>query len=136
MPHYEGEKEEKNIKGCTKIDPKHQRLSPGLLVLLCKHKVCYGFEILRSKESTTTVFNLLLTLFETPHALLYTSALRACLRCAAGGHFVSAGGSLRSPGVTLVNYKGDNISKYVCPTVLIDITRKITKFVNLKIFDA
>ena len=65
-----------------------------------------------------------------------TSALRACLRCAAGGHFVSAGGSLRSPGVTLVNYKGDNISKYVCSTVLIDITRKITKFVNFKIFDA
>ena len=67
---------------------------------------------------------------------IYTSALRACLRCAADGHFVSAGGSLRSPGVTLVNYKGDNISKYVCSTVLIDITRKITKFVNFKIFDA
>ena len=67
---------------------------------------------------------------------IYTSALRACLRCAAGGHFVSAGGSLRSPGITLVNYKGDNISKYVCSTVLIDITRKITKFVNFKIFDA
>ena len=67
---------------------------------------------------------------------IYTSALRACLRCAAGGHFVSARGSLRSPGVTLVNYKGDNISKYVCSTVLIDITRKITKFVNFKIFDA
>ena len=68
--------------------------------------------------------------------IVRTSALRACLRCAAGGHFVSAGGSLRSPGVTLVNYKGDNISKYVCSTVLIDITRKITKFVNFKIFDA
>ena len=68
--------------------------------------------------------------------LCNTSALRACLRCTAGGHFVSAGGSLRSPGVTLVNYKGDNISKYVCPTVLIDITRKITKFVNLKFIDA
>ena len=67
--------------------------------------------------------------------IVRTSALRACLRCAAGGHFVSAGGSLRSPGVTLVNYKGDNISKYVCSTVLIDITRKITKFVNFKIFD-
>ena len=65
-----------------------------------------------------------------------TSALRACLRCTAGGHFVSAGDSLRSPGITLVNYKGDNISKYVCPTVLIDITRKITEFVNLKIFEA
>ena len=68
--------------------------------------------------------------------IVKTSALRACLRCTAGGHFVSAGGSLRSPGVTLVNYKGDNISKYVCSTVLIDITRKITKFVNFKIFDA
>ena len=31
----------------------------------------------------------------------------ACLRCAADGH------SLRSPGVTLVHYKGDSISKYV-----------------------
>ena len=44
--------------------------------------------------------------------------------------------TLCPPGVTLVNYKGDRISKYVCPTVIIDITRKITKFVNFKIFDA
>ena len=32
--------------------------------------------------------------------------------------------------VTLVNYKGDIISKYICPTVIIDIARKITKFIN------
>ena len=57
---------------------------------------------------------------------MYTSAIRL-LRCAARGHFVSAGGSLQSAGVTLVNYKGDNISKYVCPTVIIYIARKITK---------
>ena len=62
-----------------------------------------------------------------------TSALR-WLRSAAGGHFVSAGGALRAPGVTLINYKGDNIPKYVCRTVIIDIARKITKFV--KFFDA
>ena len=37
--------------------------------------------------------------------------------------------------VTLVNYNGDNISEYVCPTVLINFTRKVTKFVNFKIFD-
>ena len=61
---------------------------------------------------------------------IYLQARFACLRCAAGGHFVSAGGSLRSPGVTLVNYKGDNISKYVCPTDLINMARKITKFIN------
>ena len=35
-----------------------------------------------------------------------------------------------APGVTLINYNGDNISIYVCPTVIIDIARKITKFVN------
>ena len=45
---------------------------------------------------------------------IYVQARIACLRCAAVRHFVSAGGSLRSPGVTLVNYKGDSFSKYVC----------------------
>ena len=68
------------------------------------------------------------------YVYLYIQARFACFRCAAGGQFVSAGGSLRSPGVTLVNYKGYSISKYVCPTIIIDITRKITKFVNLKFF--
>ena len=48
--------------------------------------------------------------------------------CAARRHFVSAGGALWAPGVTLINYKGDNISKYVYPTVIIDIARKIAKF--------
>ena len=43
---------------------------------------------------------------------IYIQARFACLRCAAGGHFVSAGSSIRSPGVTLVNYKGD---KELCP---------------------
>ena len=33
--------------------------------------------------------------------------------------------------VTLVNYNGDNISEYVCPTVLIDFTPKAP---NLSIF--
>ena len=35
-----------------------------------------------------------------------------------------------------VAYKGDNISKYVHLSVKTDFTRKITKFVNFKIFDA
>ena len=56
-----------------------------------------------------------------------------CLRFAAGGHKVSAGGALWVPGVTWINCKGDNIPKYVCPTVIFDIARKITKFVNFKI---
>ena len=62
----------------------------------------------------------------------------AYLRSAAVGHFVSARGSLLSPGVILVNYKVDSISKYVhlSDNYKIDITRKITKFVNLKFYDA
>ena len=62
--------------------------------------------------------------------ILLVQARFACLRCAAGGHFVSAGGALWASGVTMINYKGENISKYVCPTVIIDIARKNTKFVN------
>ena len=54
---------------------------------------------------------------------------RASLACA-GEHFVSARGVLWAPGVTLSNYKGNNISKYVCPTVIIDNARKIPKFIN------
>ena len=61
---------------------------------------------------------------------IYIQARFACLRCAAGGHFMSAGGTLRSPGITMVNYKGDSKSKYAQLTVNIDITRKITKIIN------
>ena len=67
---------------------------------------------------------------------MYIQARFACLRCAAGGHFVSAGGALRALGVTLIDYKVDNIPKYVSPTVIIDIARKITKFVNFENLDA
>ena len=38
---------------------------------------------------------------------------------------MSAGGSLRAPEITLINYKGYNISKYVCPTDII-IDKKST----------
>ena len=62
---------------------------------------------------------------------IYIQTRFACLRSAAGGHFVSAGGLW----LPLINYKGDNIPKYICTTVIIDIARKITKFVNFKIFD-
>ena len=34
------------------------------------------------------------------------------------------------PRITLINYKMDSISKHVCLTVIIELTRKITKFVK------
>ena len=35
----------------------------------------------------------------------------------------------------LINHKGDNISKYVGHNAIINVARKITKFVNFKNFD-
>ena len=35
-----------------------------------------------------------------------------------------------APGVRSINYKGDNISNYVCPRATIDIARKITKSIK------
>ena len=37
---------------------------------------------------------------------IYIQARFACLRCAAGGHFVSAGGSLQSPGCDIGQLNG------------------------------
>ena len=39
-----------------------------------------------------------------------------------------ARGAIWAPMLTLMNYNVDNISKYVCLTVIIDITRKMIKF--------
>ena len=55
---------------------------------------------------------------------LFAQACFACFCCAAGVCIDSH------------NYKVDNISKYVYLTVIIDITRKITKMVKFSTFDA
>ena len=65
---------------------------------------------------------------------LMRQARFACSCGADGGNFVSARGALLAPRLTLINYKVDNIPKYVCLTIIIDITRKFTRFVNLSIF--
>ena len=65
------------------------------------------------------------------YCTIYIQARFACLRCAAGGHFVSAGGALWAPGVAMINYKRENISKYVSTTVIIKIAQKSP---NLSIF--
>ena len=53
---------------------------------------------------------------------------RASLACAA--RLADTLCPSEAPGITLINYKGDNISKYICPTIIIDIARKITEFVK------
>ena len=46
----------------------------------------------------------------------------------AGIQFVSAGGALWAHGLTLINYKGASISKYVCLTTKIDSLEKSSNF--------
>ena len=51
--------------------------------------------------------------------------MRTLVACAA-----RMAGTLWAPKLTLNNYMVDNISKYACLTVIIDITRKISKLYN------
>ena len=48
---------------------------------------------------------------------------------------MSAIGVLWAPRLTLINFDLDSISKCACLTVVIDNTKKTTKFVNFSIFD-
>ena len=41
---------------------------------------------------------------------------------------MSTGGAFQAPGVTLISYKGDIISRYVCPTAIIDIAQNLSIF--------
>ena len=70
------------------------------------------------------------------YTYIYIQA-RASLACAARLADTSCppGAPFGRLEVTLVNYKGDIISKYVHLSYIIDITRKNTKFVNFENFD-
>ena len=61
---------------------------------------------------------------------------RASLACALRlADIVSTGSALWAPGLTLINYKGDNISKYVCLTVKSISLEKSSNFpINRKYF--
>ena len=81
IPIYEVEKE-KIANTCSKIYPKHNRFSPGMLVMACKHKVCYGFEILRERESTIVVYNMLVSIFKKPpKMIIYDNACNLHTTC-------------------------------------------------------
>ena len=112
-----------NLNKCAKF---YRFLKNKIESRVCMSE-CFGKISYTSKELTKNLACMAYSYFP---SLLYIQARFACLRSAAGGHFVSAGSTLRAPGVTMINYKGENIPKYTCPTVIIDIARKITKFVN------
>ena len=67
---------------CTKKFPIHRSLSPGMIMMCCEHKICYGYQILRSKESTISIFHLLLTHFKVqPRIIIYDNACNLHRTC-------------------------------------------------------
>ena len=50
--------------------------------MACEHNRCYGFQILREKESTITVFDMLLRHFKTPPSMIiYDNACNLHATC-------------------------------------------------------
>ena len=67
---------------CTKKFPTHHSLSPGMVMMSCQHRTCYGFQILRSKESAICILNLLLTHFSIQsHIIIYDNACNLHRTC-------------------------------------------------------
>ena len=62
--------------------PKHNRFSPGIIAITCKHKVCYGFQILSERESTEVVYELLINVFKRPpRMIIYDNACNLHTTC-------------------------------------------------------
>ena len=117
---------------------RHIRLSSELIVAIAKRlpQAKNQLSAPRSffKQFVTDIYLYIFTiktrlLYIYIYIYIYTSALR--LLALRGWRTLCVRQMLPS-----VAYKGDNISKYVHLSVKTDFTRKITKFVNFKIFDA
>ena len=96
---------------------KHMIVSTFRVELTKKIVIVYILSRIELSEKKTIVNT---SRVEMTDQLTIVQALFACLRCAAGGHFMSAFGCLGS--LTLINYEGDSISKYIYHTAKIDIT--------------
>ncbi|KAI6650047.1 hypothetical protein LOD99_6262 [Oopsacas minuta] len=74
LPVYEN-LEVESAEPCLKKFPTHKRFSPGIVAIACKHRICYGFQILRQHESTVVIYNLLMTIFrEQRKVIIYDNA--------------------------------------------------------------
>ena len=74
----------------------------------------------------TFVYNIYFLQYYKADKFIYIYIYTSALRLLALGHFVSAGGALWAPVVTLINYKGDNISKYVCHNAICHAKNKLS----------
>ena len=81
LPLYEHDDHDTNGH-CRKTFSSHQTLSPGMIMMNCQHQICYGFQILRQRESTIGILNLLLTHFKIqPRIIIYDNACNLQKTC-------------------------------------------------------
>uniref|UniRef100_A0A914WKG2 Uncharacterized protein n=1 Tax=Plectus sambesii TaxID=2011161 RepID=A0A914WKG2_9BILA len=67
---------------CVKNKLYHPVLSPGIIAYLCRHGVCYGFNIMSKPESPRMPFELFVTRWPTPpRRIVYDNACRLHLYC-------------------------------------------------------
>ncbi len=67
---------------CTKYRHGHPVLTPGVMLYLCQHKVCYGFSVMDRPESPRTVFDTLMRRWPAaPTRLIYDNCCRLHIFC-------------------------------------------------------
>ena len=82
LPIYQDDKHPVVRDICAKKFPVHPTLSPGMVMMNCQHQICYGFTILRAKESTVGILQLLLTHFrKLPRIIIYDNACNLHRTC-------------------------------------------------------
>ena len=67
---------------CRKESYSHPSLSPGIFTLFCPHRVCYGFEIMRTCESPKIPFQIFRYRFmKPPKRIIYDNACKLHAYC-------------------------------------------------------
>ena len=67
---------------CRKKSYGHPTLTPGIFTVYCAHGICYGFDILRSCESSRHPFEIFTTRFQQPpKAIVYDNACHLHIYC-------------------------------------------------------
>ncbi|GMT24245.1 hypothetical protein PFISCL1PPCAC_15542 [Pristionchus fissidentatus] len=105
---YEKDGRGDNMQCSRKDTDLHPRLTPGLLLFTCSHRVVYGFTILKSSESPRHVFDVLVTRMndgEMPRIVVYDNACHLSAYCLAREPSRFSGTSMMVDRFHSVNHK-------------------------------
>lgn len=77
LERYVADGEKDDGEECAKLARGHPKLSPGIIVYMCTHAVCYGFTIMETPESPRMPFVVFATRWEQPpQRVIYDNACK------------------------------------------------------------